>query len=78
MGRWTAARRTQRRHRDMLTTSEAGRLMGVHPATVVRWIKRGKLRALTTPGGHRRIPQEEIESLWSGPGGGAPPAGEER
>ncbi len=33
---------------------EAGRLLGVRPATVRRWTGQGRLTAFVTPGGHRR------------------------
>ena len=33
---------------------EAGRLLGVRPATVRRWTRQGRLTAFVTPGGHRR------------------------
>ncbi len=46
-----------------LTTGEAADLCGVAPDTVLRWIKKGKLPAERTPGGHHRIPIEAVERL---------------
>lgn len=38
-----------------LTTSEAARLLDIHPSTVKRWCNDGELDYDTTGGGHRRI-----------------------
>ena len=38
-----------------LTTGEAAKYCYVSQATVVNWIKQGKLPAYSTPGGHYRI-----------------------
>ncbi len=46
-----------------LTTGEAAELCGVAPDTVLRWIKKGKLQAERTPGGHHRIPAAAVERL---------------
>lgn len=40
----------------MLTVGEIARILRVHPKTVARWCRTGQLDAMTTPGGHRRIP----------------------
>nr|HID14215.1 helix-turn-helix domain-containing protein [Anaerolineae bacterium] len=39
----------------LLTTGQAARYCHVSQATIVNWIKRGKLKAYATPGGHHRI-----------------------
>jgi len=39
-----------------LTTGEAARRCGVGINTIKRWIRRGQLEAVVTPGGHWRIP----------------------
>lgn len=39
----------------ILTTSEAARIRGCSPATIVRACDSGALGHFTTPGGHRRI-----------------------
>ncbi|MHC4469770.1 MAG: MerR family transcriptional regulator [Planctomycetota bacterium] len=46
---------------DLLTTGQAARICSVSPEAVLRWIKSGRLRAFRTPGGHHRIPSEELE-----------------
>ena len=38
-----------------LTTGQAARYCYVSNATILNWIKQGKLTAYTTPGGHFRI-----------------------
>jgi excisionase family DNA binding protein len=48
---------------DWVGLSEAGRLLGVSPATVRRWSDAGRLRAFTTPGGHRRFSRAALQRL---------------
>jgi excisionase family DNA binding protein len=48
---------------DWISLSEAGRLLGVSPATVRRWGDAGRLRVFTTPGGHRRFSRAAIQRL---------------
>lgn len=38
-----------------LTSSDAAKLLSVHPSTVKRWCNEGELASTTTEGGHRRI-----------------------
>lgn len=40
---------------DLLTTGDVARYCQVSSVTVFRWIRNGKLKAYTTPGGHYRI-----------------------
>lgn len=42
------------------TTFDIASKLGVSPPTVVNWINSGLLMAHRTPGGHRRIPHEEL------------------
>lgn len=42
------------------TTFEAARACGVFHTTVINWVKKGRLKAHRTPGGHRRIAAEEL------------------
>ena len=49
--------------RRILTPKQAANMCGVHPATVVRWIDLGKLKAYRTPGGHRRIFLKDLRTL---------------
>lgn len=39
----------------MKTTHQLAKEMGVHPSTIWRAIKSGKIKATRTPGGHYRI-----------------------
>ena len=51
---------------DLLSVSAAADLLGVHVDTVRRWTDEGKIPEVRTPGGHRRISREAIESLRDG------------
>ncbi len=42
------------------TTAEVAAMLGVSYATINNWIRKGKLSAYQTPGGHRRVTQEEL------------------
>lgn len=42
---------------------EASVMLGVSPATLRRWSAAGKVRAFTTPGGHRRFAESTIRQL---------------
>jgi len=46
-----------------LTTGEAARLCAVERDTVLKWIKRGRLPASRTPGGHHRIARQDLQRL---------------
>ncbi len=48
---------------DLITTTEAARLLGVSCASVQSWVEKGRLRALKTPGGHRRIARDSVDGL---------------
>lgn len=45
------------------TTFEAAKICGVYPTTIINWIKQGRLKAYTTPGGHRRILQPDLAAF---------------
>ncbi len=49
-----------------LRPAEVAALLGVHPKTVSRWAKDGKLPFLRTLGGHRRYPEPAIRELAAG------------
>lgn len=51
---------------ELLKLSEAAKLLGVSYPTLKQWIYRGRIRSVTTAGGHHRIPREEIERLTGG------------
>ena len=42
---------------------EASKKLGVTIKTIREWDKLGKIRTVKTPGGHRRIPKEEIDKI---------------
>jgi len=49
--------------RLFFTTFEISQICGVNPTTVQNWIKRKKLKAFKTPGGHRRVRREDLISF---------------
>ena len=44
-----------------LTTRDAAIRLGISYPTLKKWIYSGKIRTVTTPGGHHRIPETELE-----------------
>ena len=44
----------------VLTTHQVAKECNVHHTTVINWVTEGKLKAYTTPGGHRRISEEDL------------------
>lgn len=48
---------------DWLGLSEASSLLGVSPGTLRRWTDSGRVKAFTTPGGHRRFSRSALERL---------------
>ncbi len=55
------------------TTFEAARLLGVSLPTVVNWIKARRIKAHRTPGGHRRIAEEDLAGFMLRHGMPVPP-----
>jgi excisionase family DNA binding protein len=47
----------------LLTTGRAAELLGVTPDTVLRWVRKGRLAAHQTAGGHCRIRLEDLKPL---------------
>ncbi|MDX8401486.1 MAG: response regulator [Mariprofundaceae bacterium] len=45
------------------TTGEAARICGVSINTIKNWIRRGRLEAVRTPGGHWRIPAAALDAF---------------
>ena len=45
------------------SVGEASKKLGVTIKTIREWDKLGKIKTIKTPGGHRRIPKEEIDRL---------------
>jgi molybdopterin-binding protein len=58
-----------------LKPREAASRLGISYPTLKKWIYSGKLRTVTTPGGHHRVPESEMErfipkaEIKSGPQG---------
>lgn len=53
----------KQQRQSWLTTGEAAQLCAVTPATVLAWIRKGKLEGARTAGGHYRIKREKLEHL---------------
>ena len=52
----------------LLTPNEVAELLHVSPTTVRFWAQKGDLKALTTPGGHRRFEYDAVEEFASNRG----------
>jgi excisionase family DNA binding protein len=46
-----------------LSLQEASRMLGVHPSTLRQWADSGKIRAVRTPGGHRRFAESDVRAV---------------
>ena len=53
---------------QLLTTGEVARRCSVKPDTVLKWIKKGRLAASRTMGGHYRVEEHDVLPLLSKPG----------
>ena len=56
--------------RHEISAREAARRLSVDAASIIRWLKAGKMTGWQTPGGHWRIPRTEIERIREGGHGG--------
>jgi CheY-like chemotaxis protein len=45
------------------TTHDIARFCDVYSSSVINWINSGKLKSYSTPGGHHRVPREEVVLL---------------
>ena len=54
-----------RSDRDWLSTGQAAELCAVTPATVLNWIRTGKLEGIRTPGGHYRVKLVSLEPMMA-------------
>jgi excisionase family DNA binding protein len=50
---------------ELLTTGKAAQLCSVKPDTVLKWIKKGRLRARRTMGGHYRVEEHDLALFLS-------------
>ena len=48
---------------ELLKLKDAAAMVGVSYPTLKQWIYNGKIRSVKTPGGHHRIPRDEIDRL---------------
>lgn len=55
-----------RETRRWLSLGEACKLLGVAPDTLRKWADNGHIRAVRTPGGHRRFASEDVGALLTG------------
>ena len=49
-----------------ISTGKAAKMLSVTPDAVLKWIKKGKIPARRTPGGHYRIPLDAVYRLANG------------
>jgi len=49
--------------RHLLNTRDIAQMYQVTSATVLNWIRAGKLKAYATPGGHYRVAREDLEAF---------------
>jgi len=47
----------------LYTVKQASEILGVHPKTIQKRDREGKIKVVRTPGGRRRIPESEIKRL---------------
>src|ERR1700744_1276935 len=47
----------------LFTPREAARMLGISYPTIKQWILHGKLKTVTTPGGHHRIAEAALRPL---------------
>src|SRR5438876_10960274 len=53
---------------ELVKLPDAAKELGISYPTLKQWIYRGKGRSVKTPGGHHRIPRNELDRLSGGPG----------
>ena len=49
----------------LLAPREAANILGISYPTVKQWIYHGKIKSVKTPGGHHRVPESEIDRLFT-------------
>jgi excisionase family DNA binding protein len=52
--------------KELMTPSEVGKALKVDAKTVTRWIAKGLLRGVKTPGGQNRCYRTDIEAIVNG------------
>jgi len=48
---------------QLLTTRQVGAILGVHPATVTRWLVSRRLRGFRLPSGYWRVDRKSITRM---------------
>lgn len=51
---------------ESLKPKDAAKIIGISYPTIKQWIYEGKIESVKTPGGHHRIPPQEVERLTGG------------
>jgi len=59
----TAQGTRDRSRHEWMSMNEASAMIGVSPATLRRWSDAGKIKAFTTPGGHRRFSRAVVVAM---------------
>lgn len=59
--------------KKFFSTTEIAKMLEVNRYTVSLWIDRGTLKAMVTPGGHKKVPREEAARFIRSRGGMLPP-----
>ena len=59
--------------KKFFSTTEIAELLEVNRYTVSLWVDRGSMKALVTPGGHKKVPREEVARFIQSRGGTLPP-----
>ncbi len=54
-----------------ISTGQAAKLLGVTPDAILKWIKRGRLTAVRTAGGHFRVRRDQVDALIQAKSGSA-------
>lgn len=60
-------------HKKFLSTTEIAAMLEVNRYTVSLWIDRGVMKAMITPGGHKKVPREEVVRFMQSRGMNMPP-----
>ena len=50
-------------HPYTVSPTEAAAYIGVHPETLRRWARSGRVRSMTTPGGWRRFSLTDLDAF---------------
>lgn len=53
-------------HEALYLPRDVARLLNVHPVTLAKWAKNGKLRSVRTAGNHRRYPASVVRAAMEG------------